>query len=68
MTPNFQVATIDHSIWFHRPVKMDEWLLFAIESPSASSARGLVRGEIYAQDGSLVATAVQEGVMRFMQK
>lgn len=68
MTPNFQVATIDHSIWFHRPVKMDEWLLFAIESPSASSSRGLVRGEIYAQDGTLVATAVQEGVMRFMQK
>ncbi|OEE37073.1 acyl-CoA thioesterase domain-containing protein, partial [Vibrio ordalii] len=42
MTPNFQVATIDHSIWFHRPFKMDEWLLYAIESPTASNTRGLV--------------------------
>ncbi len=65
MTPNFQVATIDHSIWFHRPFKMDEWLLFAIESPTASNSRGLVRGEIYNRNGDLVATAVQEGVMRF---
>lgn len=65
MTPNFQVATIDHSIWFHRPFKMDEWLLYAIESPTASNTRGLVRGEIYNRDGHLVATAVQEGVMRF---
>ncbi len=64
MTPNFQVATIDHSIWFHRPFKMDEWLLFAIESPTASNTRGLVRGEFYNQQGHLVATAVQEGVMR----
>ncbi|MDC0611349.1 acyl-CoA thioesterase II [Vibrio sp.] len=65
MTPNFQVATIDHSIWFHRPFKMDEWLLFAIESPTASNTRGLVRGEIYNQQGVLVASAVQEGVMRY---
>ncbi|MCG3729796.1 acyl-CoA thioesterase II [Vibrio cincinnatiensis] len=65
MTPKFQVATIDHSIWFHRPFKMDEWLLYAIESPTASGTRGLVRGEIYNQQGDLVATAVQEGVMRF---
>lgn len=65
MTPKFQVATIDHSIWFHRPFKMDEWLLYAIESPTASSTRGLVRGEIYNQQGHLVATAIQEGVMRF---
>ncbi len=66
MTPNFQVATIDHSIWFHRPFKMDEWLLYAIESPTASNTRGLVRGEIYNQQGHLVATAVQEGgVMRY---
>ncbi|WP_428774054.1 acyl-CoA thioesterase II [Vibrio sp.] len=64
MTPNFQVATIDHSIWFHRPFKMDEWLLYVIESPTASNTRGLVRGEIYNREGHLVATAVQEGVMR----
>ena len=65
MTPNFQVATIDHSMWFHRPFKMDDWLLYAIESPTASNARGLVRGEIYNQQGHLVASAIQEGVMRF---
>ncbi|CAM4429789.1 acyl-CoA thioesterase II [Vibrio astriarenae] len=65
MTPKFQVATIDHSIWFHRPFKMDEWLLFAIESPTAGNTRGLVRGEIFNRQGDLVATAVQEGVMRF---
>ncbi len=68
MTPKFQVATIDHSIWFHRPFKMDDWLLFAIESPTTSNSRGLVRGEIYTQQGVLVATAVQEGVMRFTQE
>lgn len=66
MTPKFQVATIDHSIWFHRPFKMDDWLLFAIESPTASNARGLVRGEIFDRQGNLVASAVQEGVMRFL--
>lgn len=65
LTPKFQVATIDHSIWFHRPFKMDDWLLFTIESPTASNTRGLVRGEIYNRNGDLVATAVQEGVMRF---
>ncbi|MGF1721403.1 acyl-CoA thioesterase II [Vibrio kyushuensis] len=65
MTPNFQVATIDHSIWFHRPFKTDEWLLYVIDSPTASNTRGLVRGEIYNREGHLVASAVQEGVMRF---
>jgi len=68
MTPNFQLATIDHSIWFHRSFNMDEWLLFAIESPTASNTRGLVRGEIYSQDGKLVASAVQEGVMRYKKR
>ncbi|WP_087019885.1 acyl-CoA thioesterase II [Thaumasiovibrio subtropicus] len=63
-TPGMQVATIDHSMWFHRPFKMDEWLLFAIESPSSSGARGFVRGEIFNQRGELVASATQEGLMR----
>lgn len=67
LTPNFQVATIDHSMWYHRPFKMDEWLLYAIESPTAGNTRGLVRGEIYNQQGDLVATAVQEGVMRHVK-
>ncbi|PSU51641.1 acyl-CoA thioesterase II [Photobacterium frigidiphilum] len=64
LTPKMQVATIDHSMWFHRPFRLDEWLLYVIESPSASGARGLVRGEIYNQKGELVASAVQEGLMR----
>lgn len=65
MTPKFQVATIDHSIWYHRPFKMDDWLLYAIESPTANNSRGLVRGEIFDRQGNLVASAIQEGVMRF---
>ncbi|MEZ9132080.1 acyl-CoA thioesterase II [Vibrio breoganii] len=64
-TPKFQVATIDHSMWFHRPFKMDDWLLYAIESPNAANSRGLVRGEIFDRSGNMVASAVQEGVMRF---
>ncbi|MEY8710594.1 acyl-CoA thioesterase II [Mangrovibacter phragmitis] len=59
-----QVATIDHSMWFHRPFSFNEWLLYSVESTSASSARGFVRGEFYTQDGVLVASTVQEGVMR----
>ncbi|NGN98729.1 acyl-CoA thioesterase II [Grimontia sp. S25] len=64
MTPGLKVATIDHAMWFHREFRMDEWLLFAIDSPSASGSRGLVRGEIYNQKGELVASAIQEGLMR----
>lgn len=63
-SPKMQVATIDHAMWFHRPFKMDEWLLYAIDSPSASGSRGIVRGEIYNQQGELVASAVQEGLIR----
>ena len=59
-----QIATIDHSMWFHRPFNINEWLLYNVESTSASGARGFVRGEIYTQDGVLVASTVQEGVMR----
>jgi acyl-CoA thioesterase-2 len=62
--PRMHVATIDHSMWFHRPFRFDEWLLYAIDSPSASGARGLVRGQIFSRDGRLVASAVQEGLLR----
>lgn len=51
-------------MWFHRPFNLNEWLLYSVESTSASSARGFVRGEFYTQDGVLVASTVQEGVMR----
>lgn len=58
------LASIDHAIWFHRELRVDEWLLYAIESPSASGARGFSRGSIYSRDGSLVASVAQEGLMR----
>lgn len=64
LEPGMQVATIDHSMWFHRPFNINEWLLYSVESTSASSARGFVRGEFYTRDGTLVASTVQEGVMR----
>ena len=64
LEPGMQVATIDHSMWFHRPFNINDWLLYSVESTSASSARGFVRGEFYTQDGTLVASTVQEGVMR----
>lgn len=64
LQPNMQVATLDHSMWFHRPFRMDDWLLYAIESPSASGARGYVRGQFYTREGILVASSVQEGVIR----
>ncbi|KKI42595.1 acyl-CoA thioesterase II [Hafnia alvei] len=59
-----QVATIDHSMWFHRPFRLDEWLLYAVESTSASGARGFVRGQFYNRAGELIASTVQEGVIR----
>ena len=61
---NLQLASLDHAMWFQRPFRIDEWLLYSIESPSASGARGLSRGLIYRQDGTLVAVVAQEGVMR----
>ena len=64
LTPGIQVASLDHSMWFHRPFRMDEWLLYEIDSPSAHGARGLVHGRYYRADGTLVATTMQEGLIR----
>ncbi|AJJ12622.1 acyl-CoA thioesterase II [Yersinia rohdei] len=64
LEPQVQIATIDHSMWFHRPFRLDDWLLYAVESTSASGARGFVRGQIYNREGELVASTVQEGVIR----
>jgi acyl-CoA thioesterase-2 len=64
MHPNMQVATIDHAMWFHRPFRMDEWMLYSVDSPSASNGRGLVRGQFFNRNGELVASTIQEGVMR----
>jgi acyl-CoA thioesterase-2 len=64
MQPNAQMASLDHAMWFHRPFRADEWLLYVQDSPSASGARGLNRGLVYTRDGVLVASAAQEGLMR----
>jgi acyl-CoA thioesterase II len=63
-TPGMQIASIDHAMWFHRPFKMDDWLLYVFDSASASGGRGLVRGRFFTRDGRLVASAAQEGLMR----
>ncbi|MEH0633900.1 acyl-CoA thioesterase II [Streptomyces bottropensis] len=57
-------ASLDHAMWFHRPFRADEWLLYDQESPSASSGRGLGQGRIYTQDGRLAISVIQEGVVR----
>lgn len=64
LEPGMQVATIDHSMWFHRPFRLDDWLLYAVESTSASGARGFVRGQFYNRAGELIASTEQEGVIR----
>jgi acyl-CoA thioesterase-2 len=61
-----QMASIDHSMWFHRDLKMDDWLLYAMDSPSAAGARGLVRGRFFDRNGALVASVAQEGLMRLV--
>lgn len=63
-TPGVQCASLDHTLYFLRPFTLSEWLLYDVHSPSASHGRGLVRGSFYARDGTLVATAVQEGLIR----
>ncbi len=62
--PKLQIASLDHAMWFHRPFRTDEWLLYAQDSPSSSQARGFNRGNIFTRDGVLVASVCQEGLMR----
>jgi acyl-CoA thioesterase II len=63
--PNsLQMASIDHAMWFHRPARPDEWLLYVLDSPTASGARGFARGSVYSRDGRLVASTAQEGLVR----
>jgi acyl-CoA thioesterase-2 len=64
VSPKLVIASIDHAMWFHRRVRVDDWLLYAIDGPSASGARGFTRGSIFARDGRLVASAAQEGLIR----
>jgi acyl-CoA thioesterase-2 len=63
---NMQVASLDHSIWFHQPLGVGDWLLYSLDSPSSSNARGYTRGEIYTPEGVLVASCMQEGLMRML--
>jgi acyl-CoA thioesterase-2 len=64
ITSKMQVASLDHAMWFHRPFRLDEWLLYSVDSPSAWGARGLVRGQFFDRAGRLVASCAQEGIIR----
>jgi len=59
-----QIASLDHALWFHRPARADNWLLYVQDSPNASGATGLVRGLLYSRDGALIASVAQEGLLR----
>ena len=62
--PNVAMASLDHALWFHRPFRADDWLLYSIDSPSAQDARGLARGQVFDRAGRLVASTAQEGLIR----
>ena len=64
MHPKMQVASLDHSMWFYRPFRFDQWLLYTMDSPTAVNGRGLNRGRVYTQDGLLVASTAQEALIR----
>ena len=59
-----RAASLDHAMWFHRPARMDEWLLYSMESPVSAGTRGFIRGQVFSRDGRLVASTCQEGVIR----
>lgn len=62
------LASLDHAMWFHRPVRADEWVLYDTESPSAAGSRGLATGRFFSREGTLLATVVQEGLLRVMDR
>jgi acyl-CoA thioesterase II len=62
--PSLQAASLDHAIWFHRPLRMDDWLLYSMDSPAAAGARGFARGAVFTRDGLMVASVAQEGLLR----
>lgn len=61
---NLQMASLDHALWFHRDFRVDEWLLYSFDSPNASGARGLARGQFFTREGTLIASDAQEGLVR----
>jgi acyl-CoA thioesterase-2 len=62
------MASLDHALWFHRIARIDEWLLYSMDSPNACGSRGFARGQIYSQDGRLVASTAQEGLVRVVEQ
>jgi acyl-CoA thioesterase-2 len=64
---DIQLASLDHALWFHRPFRADDWLLYSQDSPSAFGARGFCRGSVFTRDGTLVASVTQEGLVRSRQ-
>ena len=68
ITDEIMMASLDHAMWFHRPFRADEWLLYAQDSPSSQGGRGLTRGQIFRSDGTLVASVAQEGSVRVRRK
>jgi len=68
MSGQVRPASLDHAMWFHRDFRMDDWLLYVLDSPSASGARGLCRGSLFTRDGRLVASTAQEGMLRIVRR
>ena len=66
--PEIQMASLDHAMWFHRPCRLDDWLLYAQDSPNTIGSRGFSRGFLYARDGTLIASTAQEGLVRLRSK
>lgn len=66
LQPNVQMASLDHAMWLHRPFRVDDWLLYSCDSPTAIGARGLARGAVYDAAGRLVASTAQEGLLRVL--
>jgi acyl-CoA thioesterase-2 len=64
VSPGLSMASLDHAMWWHRPARVDEWLLYVQSSPSSQGGRGLTAAKVYAQDGTLVASIAQEGMIR----
>jgi len=65
---NLQMASLDHAMWFHRLFRADDWLLYSLESPSSSGARGFGRGLVFTREGALVASTAQEGLIRLHEE
>lgn len=68
MMRGVQAASLDHAVWFHRPFRVDDWLLYEMDAPAAAGARGFARGSLFARDGTLVASTVQEGLLRMRRE